>query len=44
MGRQSEVVKKTFTSRYHETKTIDVDLFTWEKLDRVEDIRWAFGI
>ena len=44
MGRQSEVVKKTFTSRYHETKTIDVDLFTWEKLDRVEDIRRAFGI
>ena len=44
MGRQSEVVKKTFTSRYHETKTIDVDLFTWEKLDRVEDIKRAFGI
>ena len=29
MGRQSEVVKKTFTSSYHETKTIDVELFTW---------------
>jgi S-adenosylmethionine synthetase len=44
MGRQSEVVKKTFTSRYHETKTIDVELFTWEKLDRVEDIKREFGL
>ena len=44
MGRQSEVIKKTFTSHYHETKTIDVELFTWEKLDRVEDIRKAFGL
>ena len=44
MGRQSEIVKKTFTSHYHETKTIDVELFTWEKLDRVEDIREAFGL
>ena len=44
VGRQSEVVKKTFTSRYHETKTIDVELFTWEKLDRVDDIKKEFGI
>ena len=44
MGRKSEVVKKTFTSHYHETKTIDVELFTWEKLDRIEDIRKAFGL
>ena len=44
MGRQCEVKKKTFTSHYHETKTIDVELFTWEKLDRVEDIRQAFGL
>ena len=44
MGRKSEIVKKTFTSHYHETKTIDVELFTWEKLDRVEDIRKAFGL
>ena len=44
MGRKSEVIKKTFTSHYHETKTIDVELFTWEKLDRVEDIRRAFGL
>ena len=44
MGRKSEIVKKTFTSRYHETKTIDIELFTWEKLDRVEDIKQAFGL
>ena len=44
MGRKSEVVKKTFTSHYHETKTIDVELFTWEKLDRVDDIKREFGI
>jgi S-adenosylmethionine synthetase len=44
MGRKCEVVSKTFTSRYHETKTIDVELFTWEKLDRVEDIKKAFGL
>jgi S-adenosylmethionine synthetase len=44
MGRQPEVVKKTFTSHYHETKTIDVELFTWEKLDRVDDIKRTFGI
>ena len=44
MGRKPEVVKKTFTSHYHETKTIDVELFTWEKLDRVEDIRREFGL
>ena len=44
MGRKCEVVKKTFTSSYHETKTIDVELFTWEKLDRVDDIKRAFGL
>ena len=43
-GRKCEVVKKTFTSHYHETKTIDVELFTWEKLDRVDDIRKEFGL
>lgn len=44
MGRKNEVVKKTFTSRYHETKTMEVELFTWEKLDRVDDIKKRFGI
>lgn len=44
MGRKNEVVKKTFTSHYHETKEVEVELFTWEKLDRVGDIRKAFGL
>lgn len=44
MGRKNEVVKKTFTSRYHETKTIDVELFIWEKLDLVEKLKEAFGL
>ena len=44
MGRKNEVVKKTFTSRYHETKVMEVELFTWEKLDRVDDIKKAFGL
>ena len=44
MGRQPEVVKKTFTSHYHETRVVDVELFTWEKLDRVDDIRREFGL
>lgn len=39
MGRKNEVVKKVFASRYHETKEMDVELFTWEKLDMVEEIK-----
>ena len=44
MGRKNKVVHKTFTSHYHETRTMEVELFTWEKLDCVADIRKAFGI
>ena len=44
MGRKNEVVKKTFTSRYHKTKTLDVELFTWEKLDQVDRLREAFNL
>ena len=44
MGRRNEVVKKTFTSFYHETKTIDVELFTWEKLNLVDKIKKEFEI
>ena len=43
-GRENKVVKKTFTSRYHETKTLDVELFTWEKLDLVDQIKKAFKL
>lgn len=44
MGRKNEVVEKVFTSRYHETRRIEVELFTWEKLDLVDRIRQEFGI
>ncbi len=44
MGRKNEVVKKVFTSRYHERKEMTVELFTWEKLDQVERIRKAFDL
>lgn len=44
MGRKNEIVKKTFTSMYHETKTIEVELFTWEKLDKIQDIKNIFHI
>ncbi len=44
MGRENKVVKKTFTSLYHDTKEMEVELFTWEKLDRVEEIKKAFGL
>ena len=44
MGRKSEVVKKVFTSRYHETKEMEVELFTWEKLDLVDRIKKEFGL
>ncbi|MEG2156806.1 MAG: methionine adenosyltransferase [Bacteroidaceae bacterium] len=44
MGRTPEIVTKTFTSRYKPSKTIEVELFTWEKLDYVEKIKTAFGL
>ncbi len=44
MGRRPETVVKRFTSHYHEDKEMEVELFTWEKLDRVDDIRRAFGL
>lgn len=44
MGRKNEVVEKTFTSHYHDTKTMKVELFTWEKLDQVDRIKKEFGL
>ena len=44
MGRQPQTISKTFTSHYHETKTIDVELFTWEKLDAVDKIKDCFKL
>ena len=44
MGRKCCKVKKVFTSHYHETKVMEVELFTWEKLDEVDAIRKAFAL
>ena len=44
MGRKNEIVSKTFTQPNGETKTLDVELFTWEKLDYVEKVKEAFGL
>ena len=44
MGRTPQVVTKQFGSRYEETKTIEVELFTWEKLDYVAAIKKLFDI
>ena len=44
MGREPKTITKTFSSRYQDTKTIEVELFTWEKLDYVEEIKKAFNI
>jgi S-adenosylmethionine synthetase len=47
MGRNHRIVTKTFerpNGKGVEVKEIEVELFTWEKLDRVDDIKNAFGI
>ena len=44
MGREPKVVTKTYESMYHEAKTLEVELFTWEKLDYVDKIKEAFGL
>lgn len=42
MGRTPEVVTKVFSSPYHKTKKVEVELFTWEKLDFVEKVKASF--
>ncbi len=44
MGRKNEIVTKTFSEPNGETKTLDVELFTWEKLDYVDKVKNAFGL
>ena len=44
MGRKNEVVTKVFTSHYYPTREVEVELFTWEKLDEVERIKKAFNL
>jgi S-adenosylmethionine synthetase len=44
MGRQPQVIEKTFLSPDGKKVTKKVELFTWEKLDYVDKVRKAFGI
>ncbi len=44
MGREPKTVTKVFESPYNGRKEIEVELFTWEKLDHVDQIKSAFGI
>ena len=45
MGREPRIVTKTFDSNYNcGKKTVEVELFTWEKLDYVDEIRKAFSL
>ena len=44
MGRKYELKVKKFESLYNETKEVEVELFTWEKLNMTETLRAAFGL
>jgi len=47
MSRKNETVKVTFERPDGigtESKEMEVELFTWEKLDRVADVKQAFGL
>jgi len=44
MGREPQTITKTFNSRYEGEKTIEVELFTWEKLDYVDQVKATLGL
>ena len=44
MGRKNEVVTKVFETPYGERKELQVELFTWEKLDYVDKVKQAFAL
>ncbi len=44
MGREPRIVKKVYESIYREKKEIEVELFTWEKLDYVAKIKEVFAL
>jgi S-adenosylmethionine synthetase len=44
MGRKPETVTKTFRTPNGEEKVVTVELFTWEKLDFVEQVKTAFNL
>ncbi len=44
MGRQPRIVTKTFESPYNGKVTKEVELFTWEKLDHIDQIKNTFKL
>lgn len=44
MGHQPRIKTKTFKCKGRPDKQIEVELFTWEKLDYVDKIKAAFGL
>ena len=44
MGRTPMTITKHFKSNYEGNKSIEVELFTWEKLDYVDEIKAKFNI
>ena len=44
MGRKNETISKTFTQPSGESITMDVELFTWEKLDYTDKVKAAFSL
>lgn len=44
MGRKPEIKTKKYSSTYWDDTSIEVELFTWEKLDYVDKIKKAFGL
>ncbi|WP_291404194.1 methionine adenosyltransferase [Daejeonella sp.] len=44
MGRKNEVVTKSFKGSNGDSKTLEVELFTWEKLDFTTEIKKAFNL
>ncbi|MEL0643878.1 methionine adenosyltransferase [Olleya sp. Ti.3.14] len=44
MGRQNETVSKTFSRPNGGDITLDVELFTWEKLNFVDEVKAEFGL
>jgi S-adenosylmethionine synthetase len=44
MGRKNETVSKTFSRPNGGDITLDVELFTWEKLDYVDEVKAEFGL
>lgn len=44
MGKDPVTVKKVYESPYSGRVETEVELFTWEKLDRIEEVREAFGL